>query len=81
MVGSAGSGKSTFVVTHLKDYVRVNRDTLKTKEKCLKVAEEAIKQKKYVVIDNTNPTVADRELFINLAKAHSYPVRSFYMEI
>jgi len=42
MVGSAGSGKSTFVVTHLKEYVRVNRDSLKTKEKCLKVAEDAI---------------------------------------
>lgn len=81
MVGSAGSGKSTFVVTHLKDYVRVNRDTLKTKEKCLKVAEEAINQKKHVVIDNTNPTAADRELFIKLAKTHSYPVRAFYMEV
>ena len=42
-IGSVGSGKSTFTVNHLKDYVRVNRDTLKTKEKCLKVAEDAMK--------------------------------------
>jgi signal recognition particle GTPase len=26
MVGSVGSGKSTFVANHLKDYVRINRD-------------------------------------------------------
>lgn len=38
MIGAPGSGKSTFVVNHLVDYTRVNRDTLKTKEKCLAVA-------------------------------------------
>ena len=43
MIGSVGSGKSTFVGNYLKDYVRINRDTLKTKEKCLAKAEEAIK--------------------------------------
>jgi len=35
MVGSVGSGKSTFISNYLKDYTRINRDTLKTKEKCL----------------------------------------------
>lgn len=37
--GSAGSGKSTFWKNYMKKYVRVNRDTLNTKEKCLQVAE------------------------------------------
>lgn len=31
-VGAAGAGKSTFWKNHLSDYVRVNNDTLKTKE-------------------------------------------------
>jgi bifunctional polynucleotide phosphatase/kinase len=39
-VGSPGSGKSTFLHTYMSKYSRVNRDTLKTKEKCYKVAEE-----------------------------------------
>jgi len=53
---------------------------LKTKEKCLKVAEEALKNKKSVVIDNTNPSAADRALYINLAKKYSVPVRCFFFE-
>lgn len=39
MVGAPGSGKSNFCVNYLPKYVRVNRDTLKTKEKCYKVAD------------------------------------------
>lgn len=68
LMGSPGSGKSTFVHTHLKDYVRVNRDTLKTIPKCLAAAQTAISAKKNVVIDNTNPTVEARAEFIALAK-------------
>jgi bifunctional polynucleotide phosphatase/kinase len=71
MVGSVGSGKSTFVKSHLGDYERVNRDTLKTKEKCLAKAEEAMQKNKYVVIDNTNPKAEDRKPFLELAKKHS----------
>lgn len=36
---------------------------------------------KYLAIDNTNPTAADRADFIKLAKAHKYPVRAFFFEI
>lgn len=39
-VGSPGSGKSTFWKNYLSKYARVNRDTLKTKEKCYQVAEQ-----------------------------------------
>ena len=39
-VGSPGSGKSTFCNNHLPNYERVNRDLLKTKEKCWKVCED-----------------------------------------
>ncbi|KAL4456188.1 hypothetical protein ABPG74_014149 [Tetrahymena malaccensis] len=81
MIGSAGSGKSTFVQNYLKDYVRVNRDTLKTMPKCLEAAEKAIQQKKNVVVDNTNPTVESRKDFIALAKKHKIQVRAFDLQI
>jgi bifunctional polynucleotide phosphatase/kinase len=38
--------------------------------KCLEAAERAIKEKKSVVIDNTNPTADARADFIALAKKH-----------
>ena len=37
--GPPGGGKSTFWKNYLPKYIRINRDTLKTKEKCYKVAE------------------------------------------
>ena len=67
-VGSPASGKSTFWKTHLPTYIRVNRDTLKTKEKCLKAAEQAITKGESLVIDNTNPTKEDRKAYVDLAK-------------
>ena len=54
-VGSPGAGKSTFWQNYMPKYHRVNRDTLKTKEKCYKVADEQLTKGNSVVIDNTNP--------------------------
>jgi bifunctional polynucleotide phosphatase/kinase len=65
----------------MKNYTRVNRDTLKTKEKCLKVAEEEIKKGNSVVIDNTNPSAADRKIYIDLAIKYKIKVRCFYFDI
>lgn len=76
-VGSPASGKSTFWKNYMSKYARVNRDTLKTKEKCYKVAEEEIKKGNSVVIDNTNPKKEDRKYFIDLAKKYGWKVRCF----
>lgn len=51
-VGSVGSGKSTFWKNHLSTYIRINRDTLKTKEKCISAAKDAINKGLSCVIDN-----------------------------
>jgi bifunctional polynucleotide phosphatase/kinase len=82
-VGYPASGKSFFTVNELEKkggYVRVNRDTLKTKEKCWKVAEEALDQGKSVCIDNTNPDIASRAPYIKMAKERKIPVRAFVMQ-
>jgi bifunctional polynucleotide phosphatase/kinase len=55
----------------MKDYIRINRDTLKTKEKCWAKTEESMKEKKFIVIDNTNPGKDDRKPYIELAKKYS----------
>ena len=65
MMGIQGSGKSTFYHNFLaKNFVRVNLDTLKTRNQEKLLIEDCIKQGKSFVVDNTNPTKADREIYI-----------------
>ncbi len=70
MIGPPASGKSTFTKKHLvpHNYVHINRDLLKTQEKCLKEAEDALKKGQSVCIDNTNPSKKVRADYISLAK-------------
>ncbi|KAH9496840.1 hypothetical protein Btru_010407 [Bulinus truncatus] len=82
MVGQPASGKSTFRKRYLEPfgYVAVNRDTLKTMEKCLKVAKVELESGKSVVVDNTNPSVSSRAAFIKLAKEKGIPCRCFWLQ-
>lgn len=80
-VGSPGAGKSTFWHNHLSDYVRVNNDTLKTKEKCMKVARQALKEGKSCVIDNTNKDADIRKRYTAIAEECKVPCRAFYFDI
>jgi len=76
MVGPPASGKSKLCSTRFSStHVRVNQDTLKTKQKCFKYAEEMLKEGKSVVVDNTNAYVALRAEWRNLAQRLSVPVR------
>jgi len=79
-VGAPGAGKSTFWNNHLSDYVRVNNDTLKTKEKCMKVCRQALDDGKSAVIDNTNPDTESRKRYIDIAKEYKVPIRCFYFD-
>lgn len=83
MVGKPASGKSTFTEKHFvtNNYVRVNRDTLKTMPKCIKAVREALKNGKSCVVDNTNPSIDSRKPFIDIAKELKIPVRCFILEI
>ncbi|RPB28575.1 PNK3P-domain-containing protein [Terfezia boudieri ATCC MYA-4762] len=81
LVGSPGAGKSTFVKRYLAPlgYQRVNQDTLKTREKCLKTAVEFLGVKKSVVVDATNPDIDTRKRWIGLAKKCAIPIRCVYL--
>ncbi|CAH2312051.1 bifunctional polynucleotide phosphatase kinase isoform X1, partial [Pelobates cultripes] len=61
-VGFPAVGKSKFVKDYLvpKGYVCVNRDTLGTWQKCVASCEEALRNGKSVVVDNTNPDLESR---------------------
>ncbi|KEG10793.1 putative polynucleotide kinase 3-phosphatase [Trypanosoma grayi] len=86
-VGCPGCGKTTFFNRFFKPagYAHINRDTLKTKEKCLLEAERCWKAGKSLVIDNTNPSHDDCMQFIRLVKRLNpqrtpLPVRVFVFQ-
>ncbi len=82
LVGPPASGKSTISKKYFepKGYVYVNRDTLKTQDKCIKNATEALKSGKSVIVDNTNPSKEARAAYVNLAKKIKCPVRCLWLQ-
>lgn len=81
MIGFPASGKSYFCKNYLQTagYEVVNRDTLNSMQKCMSVIEDALKNKKSCVVDNTNPDPASRKKFIDIAKEQKVKVRCFLM--
>ncbi|XAO22135.1 polynucleotide kinase 3'-phosphatase [Cryptococcus bacillisporus CA1280] len=79
-VGYPASGKSSFFRKHFQPagYVHVNQDILRTRQKCLNVAEEAVKSGKSVVIDNTNRNRETRAYWVSLASKLNVPIRLFH---
>lgn len=80
MIGIQASGKSTFSKNYLSDYTRINLDTLHTRNKENIAIDEAIMYEQDIVIDNTNPKVADRSKYINKAKENGYKVIGYFMQ-
>ncbi|KAF9175821.1 Charged multivesicular body protein 4b [Mortierella sp. AD011] len=68
-VGDAAGRHDGWKVGAVKDFNNTDR--------CIKAVEESLKNKRAVVIDNTNPDVATRASYIALAKKHNVPARCF----
>lgn len=79
LVGFPGSGKSHFCKTHLKGYEIINRDTLNSMQKCISAIESALQKGKSCAVDNTNPDLASRRKFLDIAKNMGIKVRCFVM--
>ena len=79
-MGLQGSGKSECCRQFLPSYVRVNLDTLRTRNNERRLIEECFDAGKSFVVDNTNPTRADRERYITAAKEHGYHIIGIFME-
>lgn len=79
LIGLQASGKSSFCREHLfESHVRINMDMLRTRyrEKVLIAACHEAKQP--YVVDNTNPTRAERVGYIQAAKAAGFRVAGYY---
>lgn len=81
IMGIQGSGKSEFYRRYLSDsYVRINLDTLNTRNKERQLLQDCIDAGKNFAVDNTNPTKEDRQRYIVPSKASGYRVIGYFME-
>lgn len=81
LIGIQATGKSSFCKRELFDtHLRINLDMLKTRNREKQLFELCLALKQRVVIDNTNPTEADRARYIAPAKAAGFEVVGYYFE-
>lgn len=78
--GYPALGKSSFYYRHFHpaNYTHINQDILKTRGKCIKAVQEALKRGESCVvgtIDNTNRDIKTRRLYIDLARGEKVPIR------
>jgi predicted kinase len=84
-VGLQASGKSTYYRTHFAaTHVHVSKDLMKntrTREtRQRQMIEAALAAGQSVVVDNTNPTVADRAALIDIGRRHGARVIACFFE-
>ena len=78
-IGLQGSGKSTFYERLFANtHLRVSRDLVNTKARELRLIEACLQSKRDFVIDNTNPTIAQRAPYIALVKSAEYRLSGYY---
>jgi predicted kinase len=80
-IGLQASGKSTYYHQILQnDYVHINLDSLHTRNKERLLIEECFTAGYSFVVDNTNPTAADRERYISAARQYGYEVEGYFFQ-
>jgi predicted kinase len=73
--GIQASGKTTFYLKHFfRTHVRISLDLLNTRNKETLFINTCLKIQQRFVIDNTNPTKAERKKYIERAKAQKFTV-------
>ena len=79
--GIQASGKTTFYRGRFADsHVRINLDELKTRRREREVLMACLAERRSFVVDNTNPTAAERAVYVRPALAHGFRVVAFWIE-
>lgn len=84
-IGLQGSGKSTFYRANFAStHVLVSKDRFRSnprpQRRQTQLIEEALREGRSVVVDNTNPTSEDRAAIVSIARDHGAKVSGFYFD-
>jgi predicted kinase len=80
-VGIQGSGKSTFYRQRFFDtHVRISLDVLRTRHREQILLQACLAAQQPFVIDNTNPTAADRARYITPARQAKFHVIAYFFD-
>ncbi|KAA9340616.1 AAA family ATPase [Adhaeribacter soli] len=79
--GIQATGKSTFYKERFfRTHVRISMDLLNTRNKEARFLDLCLKLQQRFVIDNTNPTIAERKRYIEAARNRKFKVIGFYFK-
>jgi predicted kinase len=80
-VGLQGAGKSTFYRERFfATHMRINLDMLKTRQREGRFLQTCIETRQPFVVDNTNLTRAERQVYIEAAKQAAFRVVGYYLQ-
>ena len=80
-IGIQATGKSTFYLEHFfKTHIRINLDMLKTRNKEKILFKACLDMKQSFVIDNTNPTIEDRQRYIPAIKENKFRTVGYFFQ-
>lgn len=82
LMGLQGSGKSTLFEKEFMDkgFEHISLDLLKTRRREAEILQKCIDENKNCVIDNTNPTKADRARYIVPGKHSDFRVVGYFLQ-
>ena len=81
LCGLQGAGKTTLYRDRwLETHVRISMDLLRTRAREAALLELCLASRQPFVVDNTNPTVADRRRYVEPARAAGFRVVGFLVD-
>ena len=79
LIGLQASGKSTFCKQRFfESHVRINLDMLRTRHREKRLMQVCLEIGQPLVVDNTNPSVEDRRMYIALGKEAGFRIVGYY---